>query len=203
MPGNSRVTLWKVISLVLFIVLVVVLFMVYRQAASGKSAAVVNGVEISQAAFEQALMDYGGNAVLDKLILEQLIAQAAEKAEVIVTEQEFMDKWNQMKGEFASGEEFQESLARDGYTEQSLRSEVRNQLLIRKLLEPRVKVSEQEIQAEYEHHVHPVDESGELTKEEHLAEIREMLLTEQIVNLTGPWFEELRSRAQIVILGKK
>lgn len=291
--GNGSSVIWMGASLVLLVAVIVLIRMVLQDDAVAK----VNGVNIGKERLYAYLMDYNGEEVLDKLIMEELILQEADKKGVVITQDELDEAWNKMKDEFVSEEEFQASLQQDGYTEETLRHEAKIQLYMRKMLEPQIQVNEEEMTAYYTEHQshftvpemvkvkHVLVESREqaenlLTKirqgpdfskqmdkvmdgksimggeldyfsrhtdhthaEEHMApafeeaafslekgqlsnvvettqgfhiilmvdrkpsstrpysevkeEVREEMVSEEILNLTGPWFEKLRSEADI------
>lgn len=197
----QRAGTWLAVSWTLSGLLLIVLFLVLQRLEDSEWVASVNGVKIRKQAYFDALVEHAGPAVLDKLILEELIRQEAKRKGVVVTQEEVKRYLDKMSDEFGSEEAFHENIRRDGFTERSLRREIENQIYIRKLLEPRVQLDEKTVLAEYEIHK---DHKGDApkTKEEKLAEVREVLLTEEIVKLSEAWFEELRSRANIVISEK-
>lgn len=167
--GNSSSVVWMGVSFVLLVLVIVLVRMVLQD----ETVARVNGVDIGKDQVYAYLMDYNGEEVLDKLIMEELILQEADKKGVVVTQDELDEAWHKMKDEFSSEEEFQESLKQDGYTEETLRHEVKIQLYIRKMLEPQIQVNEEDMTAYYtEHQSHFTD--PEMVKVKHvLVESRE------------------------------
>lgn len=152
---KNNSVIWINISFVLLALLIV---MTLKLLGNNNPIANVNGVDIKKDQLYTAFVDYGLEEVLDKLILEELVLQEAEKENIDVPSNEVDVAWDKMKSEFNSEEDFLTSIHRDGYTEQSLRKEVKSQLYIKKLLEPQVKVSEEDIIMYYtEHQSHYID----------------------------------------------
>lgn len=141
-----------------FVLLALLIVMTLKLLGNNNPIANVNGVDIKKDQLYTAFTDYGLEEVLDKLILEELVLQEAKKENIGVTSNEVEAAWNKMKSEFNSEEDFLTSIHHDGYTEESLRKEVKSQLYIKKLLEPQVQVSEDDIIMYYtEHQSHYID----------------------------------------------
>ena len=91
--------------------------------------------------------------ILDELINNQILLSHAAHARITVSEAEVDDRIAQLRSPY-SEEEFQKNLARQGMTLEQLRSEVRNSLVISKLInkeiESRIAVSNDEIKSFYE-----------------------------------------------------
>lgn len=167
--SNSSVV-WMSVSVILLVVIIMLLFFHFK---GEKTVATVNGTEIKQDQLNHALINFNGQEVLDKLIMEELVLQEANKASIKVTPEEVDKQWEKMKSEFSSEKAFQASMAQDGYSEDSLRHEVKIQLYLRKLLEPETRVNEQDVIAYYtEHKAHFID--PEMVKVKHVvAETKE------------------------------
>ncbi|MZQ81275.1 hypothetical protein GQF01_03945 [Paenibacillus sp. 5J-6] len=195
----QHVALWKGLSIVSFVLLIATLLIVFLYKGRDIPVATVDGVKISQDQLYKALVDYEGPKILEKLILEDLIMKESKAAGVSVTESEFQASFDKVRTAYATEDEFLENLKKDGYTEQSLRTELRTQLYIRKLLEPRITVDDNEVKAHYAEHMSHDTAANTKSEAQVIAEIRDELVNKEILDLMEPWFEELRSRANIAV----
>jgi peptidyl-prolyl cis-trans isomerase SurA len=91
--------------------------------------------------------------ILDEMINNQILLSHAAHARVTVSEAEVDDRVAHLRSPY-SEEEFQKKLAGEGMTLEALRTDVRNSLVISKLInkeiESRIAVSNQEIERYYE-----------------------------------------------------
>jgi foldase protein PrsA len=147
--GRSGGKAWIAVSAILAIVLIIVLI---KPPFGGGTEAVatVNGVKISKDKLYDSLVKQGGTSTLDNMITQELIDQAAEDANVTVTEADIDKEIENLKKSFGSEDEFQQTLAQYGMTEDSLREDAGTQVTIRKILEPQVKVTDDEIKTYFD-----------------------------------------------------
>ncbi|CAM3463928.1 peptidylprolyl isomerase [Paenibacillus lupini] len=147
--GRSGGKAWIAVSAILAIVLIIVLI---KPPFGGGTEAVatVNGVKISKDKLYDSLVKQGGTSTLDNMITQELIDQAAKDANVTVTEADIDKEIANLKKSFGSEDEFQQTLAQYGMTEDSLREDAGTQVTIRKILEPQVKVTDDEIKTYFD-----------------------------------------------------
>jgi peptidyl-prolyl cis-trans isomerase C len=134
----------------------------------------VNGTEISRTAYERVVKNEYGKRMqqgqfLDQNAVEQLKSDVLESMinqELIFQEgtrqgytadQELIDQeYELVRANFADQEQFEQALSQAGYTKQSLKDEIRRNIIISKYIEetvaPSVSVSEQEMQEYYDEH---------------------------------------------------
>ncbi|MGM0882208.1 MAG: peptidylprolyl isomerase [Bacillota bacterium] len=144
--GSSKV--WIAISAILAIALIIVLIKP-PFGSSNETVATVNGVNISKDRLYDALITAGGAATLDNLITEELIAQEAKAKSITVTDADVTAEIDLIKKSIGSEEQFNSALAQAGMTLESLQKNTKIDLTIRKILEPRTDVTEEEIQQFY------------------------------------------------------
>ncbi len=134
--------------------------------------ATVNGVAISQADFtaqqSQLLSEQGvdpaaldvetlaavQNQILDSLISQKLLQQAASSAGVVVSEAEIDTQINVIKGQFTDDAMYEQALASEGLTESELRTSLSADLSVEPYLEQELAlnsltVTEEEISQVY------------------------------------------------------
>lgn len=140
------------ISIILAIVLVI--YIVFfppgnKTESDTMTLAKVNGVTIGKDKLYDALVAANGLETLDKLINNELVRQAAEKQGIEVSEEEIDKEMESIRQSFATEEEFESTLAMYGMTLEGLKNDMSTQVQLRKMFEPQVKVSDEEIQKYY------------------------------------------------------
>ena len=148
-PKGGSGKAWIIVSAVLAILLVVVLIKP-PFGASNETVATVNGVNISKDRLYDELVLAGGTATLDNLITQELIAQEAKAASVTVTDADVDSEIALIKKSFGTEEEFTATLAQYNMTLESLKKDTKINLTIRKILEPKTDVTEEEIKQFYD-----------------------------------------------------
>lgn len=148
-PKGGSGKAWIIVSAVLAILLVVVLIKP-PFGASNETVATVNGVNISKDRLYDELVVAGGKATLDNLITQELIAQEAKAASVTVTDADVDSEIALIKKSFGSDEEFTATLAQYNMTLESLKKDTKINLTIRKILEPKTDVTDEEMKQFYD-----------------------------------------------------
>lgn len=194
-PSNNSPKLWIGLSLLLAIVLVIVLIKPPFGGSDGNTAvATVNGVNITKNMLYDELVTLGGTQTLDNLITEELIEQEVTKAKITVTEEDITKEMDTIKENFGTDEEFTAALTQMGMTLDNLKEEMQVQVKIRKLVEPQVKVTDEDIKTFYESNA---ESFGTATLEDSSADIKEMLTGQQLSTLSSEWIAGLKSNADI------
>ncbi|WP_028612748.1 peptidylprolyl isomerase [Paenibacillus harenae] len=146
--GSSKV--WIAISAVLAVLLVIVMIKPPFGAAGNETVATVNGVKITKDKLYDALVTAGGAATLDNVITEELIDQEAQANNVTVTDADVDAEIEMIKKQFGDDATFNSTLAQYGMTLESLKKDTKINLTIRKILEPKTEVTDEEIQQFYD-----------------------------------------------------
>lgn len=141
--GTGKI--WMAVSLVLAVILVIVLIKPPFNSGSNPTVATVNGTDIKKDKLYDALVDAGGKQTLDSLITEELVNQEASKKGIKVTDADVTKEMDDIKKGFSSDEEFQMALQQSGMSVEDLKKQMNMQVQIRKLLEPEVKVTDDDI----------------------------------------------------------
>ncbi|MBE3589275.1 MAG: peptidylprolyl isomerase [Firmicutes bacterium] len=124
--------------------------------------ATVNGEAITKDELYQRMLQQGGAQVLDRMITEKLIDQAAKKAGVTVSSADVDKEIARIRAQFGSDAEFQQALAMNGMTEDDLRSSARLNLEIRGVLAPTIQVSDADLQAFFQANHERYDQPEEI-----------------------------------------
>lgn len=129
------------------------------------AVATVDGEPITREDFYIALSDAVGRPMLDQLIAEMLVAQAAARAGVTVSAEEVEREFEAVRRQV--GPEFESLLVQYGMTADDLRNNLRFNLLVFKVSTQDVVVTDEEIAAYYEEHIDDF-ESPEMVKASHI-----------------------------------
>ncbi|BBH22661.1 hypothetical protein Back11_40060 [Paenibacillus baekrokdamisoli] len=110
----------------------------------------VNGVSITKNQLYDTMAAVGGKQMLDNLIQEELVKQEAKKKGIVITDQDVEAEIAKIKKRFPSESDFQTALQQAGMTLEDLKKQTPMQLRIRKLVEPRVKVTDEDVKQYFE-----------------------------------------------------
>ncbi|GLB61443.1 peptidylprolyl isomerase [Cytobacillus sp. NCCP-133] len=114
------------------------------------AAATVNGDKISRDELHERLVDQYGQELLDSLITEKVIAQEAEKENVKVAQEE-IDEEKTLYAESYGGEDaLKQTLESSGVTMAGFEKDIEKYLATKKLLEPRIDITEDEMKAYFD-----------------------------------------------------
>ncbi|TYP77702.1 peptidylprolyl isomerase [Paenibacillus methanolicus] len=141
---------WMYVAIGLAVVLIVVLAIPKFGGGSGETMATVNGTKISKDQLYDAMLEQGGESTLNNLISDELLNQEAEKAGVTVTDADVEKEIANIKKNFPSEEEFNAALAQNGMTLESFKEQVPPQVKLRKILEPKSGVTDEQVKQYYE-----------------------------------------------------
>ncbi|GGF84884.1 hypothetical protein GCM10010912_32640 [Paenibacillus albidus] len=150
-PASKSSKGWMIASILLAAVLIVVLIKPpFQQDDSKTAVATVNGEDITQAQLYDKLVEAGGETTLQSLITETLVSQEAKKANVTVTDADINQELEDLRTQFGGEEAFQAALAQSGMTVDDLKKQMPLQVELRKILEPQVKLTDEDIQKYYD-----------------------------------------------------
>jgi len=105
----------------------------------------VNGEEITRRHLVERLLDYRGDDALDKMVNRTLVFREARKIKLEVSDQELDAKIKELQDRFASEEDFRDFLRRSHLSEEKLRDETRNTLLVQRLALRDAPISDDEL----------------------------------------------------------
>ncbi|TYA10984.1 peptidylprolyl isomerase [Paenibacillus faecis] len=142
---------WPIISLVLAALLVVVLVKPPFVPNKAEAVATVNGKEITKdQLYDELSKAGGGEAALDELIMKELVRQEAAKKNITVTAADIDKEIETYKKNFGSEENLNLALTQSGMTMELLRENLEMNQLLTKILEPEVKVTDEQVKQTFE-----------------------------------------------------
>ena len=118
-----------------------------------ESLCVVNGNPITRANVNKAVQQKWGRKILEDLIEQELIFQAARTRGLAISEEEFGARLNAVKSEYESLEDFNAMMGKRGIKGPAFRQQLRGQMLLDKLVEQIGKVTEEDARAYYDDHL--------------------------------------------------
>ena len=107
--------------------------------------AMVNDVKITKEEYYDYMVEQNGEEVLEALILEKMLDLEVEANNIEVTEDEIDVEYAEMAEAYGGVEGLQSTLQMYGYTEDSIRKNLKLNLSIEKLMEPLINVTDDEI----------------------------------------------------------
>jgi foldase protein PrsA len=159
-------------------------------------AATVNGTPISRFAVIKDLEKQGGKQTLDKLIIQQLVEQQAKNKNVLITDEELDAEVQAIRSRVeAQGQDFQELLTLQGLTEDVLKENIRSQLLLQKLLEDRIQISDEEVNSFMEENSDSFPE--DLSEQEKIDLAKNQLSQDKLQSEIQAYLTELKDAANI------
>lgn len=112
--------------------------------------ALLDGEEItSKELYEEMVLLYGEEA-LDSLVSEKIANKEAESRDIEVKEEDIKKQMDSIKSSFTSDEEYKQTLASQGQTEEDLRQDVISYLRLVELLTELIDTSDEKLKAEFE-----------------------------------------------------
>jgi len=158
------------------------------------TAAKVNGESISRLSVVSELEEQAGATVLDSMISDILIEQAATEAGVVVTEAEVATEITTIESQITTqGGTLEEVLIQQGLDRDSLTKQIRMQKLLEALLTSDIAVTDEEIDAFLAENG-PVPEGQE---EAARAQVEEQLRSQKFSTAAQSYITGLRTQANI------
>ncbi|WP_127533382.1 peptidylprolyl isomerase [Paenibacillus kobensis] len=151
-PKRSGAGGW-IAAAILLVAFIIVAIKAFSTGGEGGTEAVadVNGVEITQNQLYEALLPGGnGQKALDNLINYELINQEAEKNGIKITQEDMDHELEGLKKNMGGEDAFNQALQQYNMTVEDLGPDLRQQAQYRKLLAPKVKVTDEDIKNYYE-----------------------------------------------------
>lgn len=172
-PKNNKG--WMIASLILAAVLIIVLIKPPFQKSDGDTAvATVNGADITKDQLYEKLVEAGGENTLSSLITTTLVEQEAKKANVgAVTDADINLEIEELQNQFGGEAALNSALDQSGMTLDDLKKQMPIQVQLRKILEPQITVTDEEIKTYYEDNKAAFDTEEQVRASHILVETKE------------------------------
>jgi len=153
----------------------------------------INGRIVTNLQFYNDLKKASGQKVFDSIVHETLIKQEAARLKVSASKEDVDKKIQEIEKRLGGKENLDMALAQNQTTVEELREQFTIQVLVEKILEDQLKVTDEEVN-KYIADNKEATATAKLSKDE----IREAVKTEKLNEKFGPWYEELESKAKII-----
>lgn len=124
--------------------------------------ATVAGEKITKDELYNMLVEMNGAKALDSLITEKIVGMEAKKEKVSVSNKEIEEEFGAYMEAYGGEEGFKQALQQSGMTEKNIKNDIKQYLLIKKLIEPKLKVTEDEIKAYFDENKDKFDEEEQV-----------------------------------------
>lgn len=113
----------------------------------GAIVATVGDEKITQKDLYKEMLSSYGTSTSQNLVLKKMVKLEAEKKKVKVNKKDIDTKYNSMVTQYGSEDALESALKQSGRTKAELKSDIKTYLMMNKLIEPMVDVSDQAIEA--------------------------------------------------------
>lgn len=174
---------------VIAVVLLAVLLFIFKDLFV---AAFVNGQPVSRMAVTKELEKQGGKKVLDAIIIKTLILQEAKKKGITISQNDIDKQVKKIDESFKKqGQNIDQLLTMQGMTRQDLNDQIREQLILEKLLGDKVKVTDKEI-----------ENYMAKNKDSNKDQVKQQLTQQKMQSAAQNLVEKLRKDAKITLFVK-
>ena len=156
--------------------------------------ALVNNKPVFRFQLNQTLMSRFGKQTLEGMISEALIVEEARKLGVAITQTEIDVQEQEVLKSFGGKVTLEELLTFQGTTKAEFDSQIKLQLLVNKMMQKDVTVTDEEIATYKETNKALLVSSDEADLTE---EARKALIEQKTNEKIQPWFTELKNKAKI------
>ena len=143
----------KVVIVLIILSLVSGVFIGFRQFLtdpSGNVVASVNGEKITKDELYQLLLEQAGQQGLNLLIAQKIVDLEAKKQKITISEAEIEQALEKYYDYYGGEESFTQIMAKSGTSLAEVKKNLISTMKVQKLLEPRIKVTEDEMKAFFE-----------------------------------------------------
>lgn len=173
----TRISIYKYVLLVLVLVLALSMTACKNENANKKDneniVAEINDEVITKDELYDRLVEQNGEQVLNALISEKIINIEAKKQNIEVSEKDIQDKIDKIVENYGGEEEFNQAIAYYGYTVENLKKDIGTNIKIKKLLEPKISISEEEMKNYFEENKETFNQKEEVRARHILVETEE------------------------------
>ncbi len=142
----------NLVWLLIIVAIIAISAVLIALAGSNDSAAVakVGKEEITKAQLYDVLVERYGADTIDSMIVDKIAELEAKKNNINVTDAEIQAEFEKMAESYGGKEIFEQQLAQAGMSTQDMNKDIVSYLNMVKLIEPRIKISAEDINTYYE-----------------------------------------------------
>jgi foldase protein PrsA len=139
-------------KLVLIIAVLILAMGVFLSLAFPKDKAVakIDGEAISKDELYDVMVEQYGATTVEQLIADKIVAAEAKKEKINITDEELNKEVDKLKESYGGEEVFNQVLASNNTTVDVLKEDLKNYLTMRKLIEPQIEISDEELKTYFD-----------------------------------------------------
>lgn len=181
----------KVTYKYVFLTIILVLVMGMTACKSNEVVAKVNKEVITKDELYQILVEQNGAQVLDSLISKKIIDQEAKKQNISISEDDLNKELDVLKNNYGGEAEFNNALEYYGYNVEDLKKDISMNLKIKKLIEPSITITDDEIVQYFEENKDTFNQEEQVRARHILVETEEKAKEVKVKLDAGGDFAEL------------
>jgi foldase protein PrsA len=139
----------KIVLIIAVLILAIGVFLSFAL-PKDKAVAKVDGKAINKDELYDVMVEQYGAATVEQLIADKIVASEAKKEKVTITDKELNEEVDKLKESYGGEEVFNQMLESNNTTVDALKDDLKNYLTIRKLLEPQIKITDEELQTYFD-----------------------------------------------------
>ncbi|MDF2789333.1 MAG: foldase [Neobacillus sp.] len=139
----------KLVSIIAVLILAIGVFLSFAL-PKDKAVAKVDGEAISKDELYDVMVEQYGAATVEQLIADKIVDSEAKKEKVTITDEELNEEVDKLKESYGGEDVFNQMLESNNTTLEVLKEDLKNYLTIRKLLEPQIEITDEELQTYFE-----------------------------------------------------
>ncbi|TDL76693.1 foldase [Rhodococcus qingshengii] len=115
-----------------------------------KAIAKIDGDAISKDELYDVMVKQYGAATVEQLIADKIVASEAKKQKITISDEELNKEVDKLKESYGGEEGFEQVLASNNTTVDVLKEDLKNYLTMRKLIEPQIKITDEELKTYFD-----------------------------------------------------
>lgn len=131
-------------------VIVIVLSLTWKK---DDAVAKINGQSITKDEVYNEMVKLYGAETVDQLIANRIIAEEAKKQNITVSESELNEQIQQLQESYGGEDAFNQALESNNTKLATVKEDLKNYLIVKKLLEPEIEITEEEIKTYFEENI--------------------------------------------------
>ena len=161
--------------------------------------ATVGDEKITKEELYDTLVKVSGQQALDMMIEDKVIAMELKKEKVTVSDEEVEAELATQIESTGGDEAFAAALEQGGITEEEFKKSITEYLSIRKVVEPRIKITDEELKAYFDENKETLSTEGEkeAVLEDHKDDIKKLLIEQGMQTEYVDWLDEVKEKYDI------
>ena len=192
-PAKEKSFKIPVKKLIILLAIIIVGFLIYQN-KDLLVVATVNNKPISRQRFNQQIESQYGQQVLETMINEELIKQAAKDQNIVIDQEKIDEEMAKIEKSLPEGMNLDQALQMQGMSRENLEEQMRLQLAIEEILAPKIQITDEELKQYIEENKDYFSATQEAQiKEEAQEGLRQQKLNQNFQS----WLQELTEKAKI------